>query len=130
MKLPFFGKVKKDTGNNKNGGHHHHDHDHEGESCTGETNVVREPVAPRPWAPNEFGVRIMVAGDLSQSRDVSKAVMQVQNELTEQFKKDYPDTKLVMCIDTFLDGCRHTTGWTDKPADIGGRTTRWHCYQT
>lgn len=128
MKLPFFGKGKK--ANDNHGHDHHHDHDHEGESCTGEPNVTRTPVKPRAWAPHEFGVRIMVAGDLSQSRDVSKAVMKVQNELAEQFKKDYPDTKLVMCVDTFLDGCRHSTGWTDRPADIGSTATRWHCYQT
>ena len=130
MKLPFFGKGKKEE--------HSHDHDHHPghdakqsfDSCTGEPNVERTPAKPRAWAPNEFGVKIMVAGDLNRSRDMSRAVMKVQQELAEQFKKDYPDTKLVMCVDTFLDGCRHTTGWTDRPSDIGGTTTRWHCYQT
>lgn len=130
MKWPWSKKNTKTTEVSAHLDHHHH-HDHgPADSCTGEPNVYRSPVKAREWAPQEFGVRIFVAGNLNQSRKASSAVMKVQQELTEQFKKDFPDTKLVMCVDTFLDGCRHSTGWTDNPSDIGSISTRWHCYQS
>lgn len=100
------------------------------ESCMPEFNVTDEPMRPRLLAPNEFATKIIVAGDLQQSKDTAKAVMQVQKELAMQVKKDFPDTKLLMSVETFLDDCRHSTDWSSKPADIGSTSTRWHCYQS
>lgn len=100
------------------------------ESCTGEPNVTREIRRPKPWSPHGFNASIMVAGNLRRSRSTATAVMNVQRELARQFADKFPGTKLQMCVQTFLDDCRHSTGWSDRPEDIGSSSTRWHCYQT
>lgn len=97
--------------------------------CRTDTNVTRI-YKPQAWAPREFGVKLIVAGNLRQSQEVSTAVMNVQREMATLFKKDFPDTKLLLSVDTFLDGARKTTGWSENPQDIGGIAGRWHCYQT
>ncbi len=100
------------------------------QSCTGEDNVLPEPVFPPEWAPHELGIKIVVAGDLSDSREVGRAVMRLQEELRTKFARDFSSTKPKFCVETFLDGCRHSTGWSDNHGDILSRTTRWHCFQT
>lgn len=105
------------------------------ESCKPDMNVTNEPIAVRDWSPCEFGVKFLVAeGDMQyEVVNIAKTVMQVQTELMQQFKENYPDTKLLMSIDTFMDNeerCRHATNWTDQPIDMLSQAQRWSCFQT
>ncbi len=97
------------------------------ESCMPEFNVTDTPLMPRVIAPDEFATKIIVAGGLNQSKATAKAVMQVQKELATLVKKDFADTKLLMSVETFLDGCRHSTDWSSKPTNAG---SEWHCDQS
>lgn len=102
----------------------------EWDNCAPDLDVVPDPIQPRAWEPQDFAVKIMIAGDLSRIRSMSENVMDVQTSLMKQFEKDSPNTKLYFSVGTFLDGCRHDTDWTSNPADIGSNSTRWHCFQS
>lgn len=101
-----------------------------GDACMPGMNVIPDPITPRDWSPRDFGVKIMVSGNLHDIRRMSRSVMDVQTGMKDQFAKDHPDTNVLFSVCTFLDGCRHDTGWSANPADIGSSSTRWHCHQS
>jgi hypothetical protein len=108
-------------------------HSH-GDSCMPEYNVARGSLYnPQEWnamAPDTYGIKFIVAADVQKSRQVAVAVTKAQEYLLKQFKTDLADTKLYMNVETFQDGCRHSTGWSETSQDITSKSTRWHCYQT
>ena len=101
-----------------------------GDSCMPEYNVTDTPMLPIEFSPDSFATKIIVAGDLNQSKKVADSVMEVQKSLSNQVQSDFPDTKLLMSVETFLDNCRHSTDWSSNPSDINSKSTKWHCYQT
>lgn len=122
MEFPFFKKDNKDE--------QKPELKPEWESCQPDKTVVRGVARPRGWAPNEFGVKILVASSIDNAKATAQEVMKVQRELQAQFKKDFPGTNLLMSLETYHDGCRHATDWSDNPHDMGSGSTRWHCYTT
>lgn len=122
MEFSFFkkGKQEPEEGDIKQ----------EWQSCQPDKTVVRGVSRPRGWAPNEFGVKILVASSIDNAKAAAQEVMKVQRELQAQFKTDFPGTKLLMSLETYHDGCRHATDWSDNPHDMGSGSTRWHCYTT
>lgn len=99
-------------------------------SCMPNFNVTQEPLQPREWAPGEIGVKIYVASDVGSAQRTAGTVMKVQQELKATMRESHPDTRLMISVETFQDGCRHSTPWSDNPHDIGGSSTRWHCFQS
>jgi len=100
------------------------------QSCQPGMNVTDKPIPPRAFAPYEMGVKILVAQPPSGSQKIARAVMKVQEARAAQFEKDFPNTKVLMSLETFHDNCRHGTPWSDQPSDIGSAATRWRCFQT
>lgn len=100
------------------------------ESCVPDMDVIPDPIKPREWTPQDFGIKVLIAGNLDDVRKMSGSVMDIQTKMKEQFTRDHPGTEVLFSIGTYLDGCRHETGWSSNPTDIGATSTRWHCYQT
>lgn len=101
-----------------------------GDSCMPDFNVLATPADWRPLAPDEYGVKFIVASNVNQSKHTANAVMHAQSYMKKQFASELSDTKLFMDVETFQDGCRHATGWSVEPRDIAAKSTRWHCHQT
>ena len=127
MEFPFFKKGNKDE--------QKPELKQEWESCQPDKTVTRGVNRPRSWAPNEFGVKILVASSIDNAKQAAKEVMKVQQELQAQFRTDFPNTKLMMSLETYHDNerhqaCRHSAGWSENPIDMESGSTRWHCYTT
>ncbi len=98
------------------------------ESCVKGTKVLPPEDVPE-WSPMTMGVQIYVAGDtLSAIKSRALIVMDVQAMLVEQFKKDMPETSLMLRVNTALDRCEHATGWSSEPVNIQENVAAWHCY--
>ena len=61
-------------------------------------NAIPEPIKPREWSPLEVGVKIYVATDVHRARRTAESVMAVQQQLKEQFGKDFPNTTVLMSV--------------------------------
>jgi hypothetical protein len=72
-------------------------------------------------------VEIMISGPLGRVGVVRKSFDDLQGQLAAEARRS--GGKLQMRVTAFLDGCRHTTPWSDRPVDAGGHMQRWHCYQ-
>ena len=78
-------------------------------------------------SPGNKRVEIMVSGPLSRLGAVRKSLDLLQRQLLSEASRS--GGKLDLRVTAFLDGCRHTTPWSNSPVDAGAATTRWHCYE-
>jgi hypothetical protein len=78
-------------------------------------------------SPGNKRVEIMVSGPPSRLGAVRKSLDLVQRQLLTEASRG--GGTLDLRVTAFLDGCRHTTPWSNSPVDAGAATTRWHCYE-
>ncbi|HUY68815.1 MAG TPA: hypothetical protein VMV79_05895 [Alphaproteobacteria bacterium] len=80
------------------------------------------------WQPKNATrrVEVMVTGHLGRVGVVRDTVSDLQDQL---FGKVIGSGQLELRVTAFLDGCRHSTPWSNSPIDVGSSTTRWHCFQ-
>jgi hypothetical protein len=70
-------------------------------------------------------VEIMVSGPVGSAR-CGKASIWCNGNC---WPRPAVAAKVSLRVTAFLDGCRHTTPWSNSPVDAGAATTRWHCFQ-
>jgi hypothetical protein len=78
-------------------------------------------------SPGNKRVEIMVSGPLARLGTVRQSLDQVQRQLVDEARNG--GGRLHLRVTAFLDGCRHTTPWSNSPVDAGAATTEWHCFQ-
>jgi hypothetical protein len=78
-------------------------------------------------SPGSKRVEIMVSGPLARLGTVRQSLDQVQRQLVDEARRG--GGALHLRVTAFLDGCRHTTPWSNSPVDAGAATTQWHCFQ-
>ena len=78
-------------------------------------------------SPGNKRVEIMVSGPLARLGTVRQSLDEVQRQLVDEARRG--GGKLHLRVTAFLDGCRHTTPWSNSAVDAGAATTQWHCFQ-
>ncbi len=117
--MSFLGKIFGGKGNGSK----------KPDSCMPEYNVTDEPMRPLSAVKGgALAIKVIAATNLRSSKETAKIVMSVQEEIAAQAKKGH--IRVVVSVEAFLDGCKHATPWSSKPADVGSASTRWHCYQS
>ena len=86
---------------------------------------ARRLLAGRPGVPlPQRLVEFMMSGALGRVALVRHSLAQLQGQLLRQ-----GGDNLKLRVTAFLDGCRHTTPWSNRPIDAADRTQQWHCFQ-
>ncbi len=86
---------------------------------------ARRLLAGRPGVPPpQRLVELMVSGALSRVGLVRQSLDQLQGQLLRG-----GGDSLMLRMTAFLDGCRHTTEWSNRPIDVSDSAQRWHCFQ-
>jgi hypothetical protein len=89
--------------------------------------LVGERPAASSAQPQQRRVEIMISGPLSRIGTVRQSLDDLQRRLLSEASRN-GDT-LQLRVTAFLDGCRHTTPWSNRPIDAGSATNRWHCFR-
>jgi hypothetical protein len=86
---------------------------------------ARRLLAGRPGVPPpERLVELMITGALSRVGLARKSCDALQSQLLRN-----GGDNLRLRITAFLDGCRHTTPWSNRPIEVGNSTQAWDCFQ-
>ena len=86
---------------------------------------ARRLLAGRPGVPPpQRLVEFMISGALNRVGLVRQSLGQLQTQLLHE-----GGDNLKVRVTAFLDGCRHTTPWSNRPIDAGDQTQAWHCFQ-
>ena len=89
---------------------------------------ARRLLAGRPGAPPlQRRVEIMISGPLKRVGVVRQSLDDLQRQLLSEAGRN--GDNLQLRVTAFLDGCRHTTPWSNRPIDAGASTNPWHCFQ-
>lgn len=89
---------------------------------------ARRLLAGRPGVPSaQRRAEIMISGPLSRVGTVRQSLDDLQRRLLSEASRN--GDNLQLRVTAFLDGCRHTTDWSNRPIDAGASTNRWHCFE-
>jgi hypothetical protein len=77
--------------------------------------------------PLQRRVEIMISGPLNRVGVVRQSLDDLQRRLLSEAGRN--GDNLQLRVTAFLDGCRHTTPWSNRPVDAGASTNRWHCFR-
>jgi hypothetical protein len=89
---------------------------------------ARRLLAGRPGIPPaQRLVEIMMSGPLRRVGVVRQSLDDLQRQLFSDARRN--GDNLQLRVTAFLDGCRHTTPWSNRPIDAGSATNRWHCFE-
>lgn len=89
---------------------------------------ARRLLAGRPGVPPaQRKAEIMISGPLNRVGVVRQSLDHLQRQLLSEASRS--GDNLQLRVTAFLDGCRHTTPWSNRPVDAGASTNRWHCFQ-
>jgi len=78
-------------------------------------------------SPGKKRVEIMISGPPLCVDVVRESLDDLQRQLAAEARRAGGDLQLR--VTAFLDGCRHTTPWSNRPIDAGGHMRFWHCFQ-